>query len=155
MSASVEVAARLEDLFETELADPVAVLDAEGGEKRGEIDDGPVSHPDDEGLIVSLTRVGFDVHPTLRAPFKAVSEDTDEDENMLTGFSPFTETAEKRARLMSSLGEITRTRSVYVVDETDREAVEGTALIERGEIDEAGDPADLRDLVRERAEEPA
>jgi putative transcriptional regulator len=155
MSASVEVAARLEDLFEAELADPVQVLDAGEKGEREEIDDGPVSHPDDEGLIVSLTRVGFDVYPTLRAPFKAVSEDTAEDENMLTGFSPFTETAEKRARLMSSLGEITRTRSVYVVKETEREAVEGTALVERGEIDEDGDPADLRDLVRERTEEPA
>jgi putative transcriptional regulator len=156
MSASVEVAARLEDLFGAELADPVRVLDTEKRkEEREDIDGEPVSHPDDEGLIVSLTRVGFDVHPTLHAPFKAVSEDTAEEKSMLTGFSPLTETAEKRARLMSSLGEVTRTRSVYVVDETKREAVEGTALVERGEIDEDGDPADLRDLVRERAEEPA
>ncbi len=74
---------------------------------------------------------------------------------MLTGFSPFTKTAEKRARIMSSLGQVTRTRSVYVVDETKRDAVEGTALIEREEIEGIRDPAALRDLVRERAEEPA
>jgi putative transcriptional regulator len=155
MSASVEVAARLEDLFDAPLADPVAVLDA--GEEVGgeEVPDEPSGHPDDEGLIVRLTRVGFDVYPTVRAPFKAVSEDTDEDESLLTGFSTFTETAEKRARIMSSVGEITHTRSVYVVEKARRDAVDGTALIERREIDSIGDPADLRDLIRERAEEPA
>ena len=157
MSASVEVAARLEELFDAPLADPVEMLDDDEGIEEDTPDESAtdLAESDDAELIVSLTRVGFDVHPTLRAPFKAVSEDTAEDESMLTGFSHFTETAEKRARIMSSIGEITRTGSVYVVDETERDAVAGTALIEREEIDGIGDPVDLRDLVRERADEPA
>jgi putative transcriptional regulator len=154
MSASVEVAAQLEDLFETELADPVGVIGAGEGPAE-KVPDAPDAAPGDMALITNLTRVGFDVHPTLRAPFKAVSEDGSAEASMLTGHSPFTKTAEKRARIMSSIGEITRTRSVYVVDETKRESIDGTALIEREEIDGIRDPIDLRDLVRERAEEPA
>ena len=155
MSASVDVAARLEELFDTPLASPIEVVEDADVLDRESTPEEPAAASDDEDLIVTLTRVGFDVHPTLRAPFNAVSEDTTEDESVLTGHSSFTRTAEKRARIMSSIGRVTETRSVYVVDETDRKAVENTALIERDEIDRIGDPGDLRDLIRERADEPA
>ena len=154
MNASVEVAARMEDLLDAPLANPVDVLG--GAEAVRDTDETPDSPDvDDEALVAVLTRVGFDVHPTTRAPFKTVSEDTEGAENVLTGHSAFTRTAEKRARIMSSLGAVTRTRSVYVVDHATRDAVESTALIEREEISAIDDPEDLRDLIRERAEEPA
>lgn len=150
MNASVEVAARMEDLLDAPLANPVDVLD---GAETPEEDD--TTESTDDTLVAVLTRVGFDVHPTTRAPFKTVSEDDGAAENVLTGHSAFTRTAEKRARIMSSLGTVTRTRSVYVVDSTTRESVEDTALIEREEIDAIDDPDDLRELIRERAKNPA
>ncbi|WP_178915082.1 transcriptional regulator [Natronomonas gomsonensis] len=158
MSASVEVAAELEEIFDRPLANPVEVL--EGAEEvRDEMDDPgePEADPDDAHLITVLTRVGFDVHPTMRAPFKAVSEDEARERKMLTGHSDFNRTAEKRARIMSSVGEVTRTRSVYVVDRARQESVDGTALIEREEIERIDDPEELEDIIRERAglEEPA
>jgi putative transcriptional regulator len=55
---------------------------------------------------------------------------------------------------MSSVGEVTKTRSVYVVDELTRESVDGTALIEEDEMEEIEDADDLRDLIMERGEEP-
>jgi putative transcriptional regulator len=55
---------------------------------------------------------------------------------------------------MSSVGEVTRTRSVYVVDELRRESVDGTALIEKDEMDDIQDAVDLRDLIMERGEDP-
>jgi putative transcriptional regulator len=146
MNASVEVAARMEDLLDAPLANPVDVLD--GAEDPA--DDASDADPDD-ALVAVLTRVGFDVHPTTRAPFKTVSEDDGDDENVLTGHSAFTPTAEKRARIMSSLGTVTRTRSVYVVGDASRDAVEDTALIEREEIAAIDDPDALRELIRERA----
>jgi putative transcriptional regulator len=146
MNASVEVAARMEDLLDAPLANPVDVLD--GAE---DLTDDAADAETDDALVAVLTRVGFDVHPTTRAPFKTVSEDDGDDENVLTGHSAFTETAEKRARIMSSLGTVTRTRSVYVVDEARRDAVEDTALIEREEITAMDDPDALRELIRERA----
>ncbi|MES3516877.1 MAG: transcriptional regulator [Natronomonas sp.] len=149
MNASVEVAAELEDIFDTPLASPVDVL---GGAEdvREEDDPGePEADPDDAHLITVLTRVGFEVYPTVRAPFKAVSED-EEEQKLLTGHSEFNQTAEKRARIMSSVGEITRTRSVYVVDRATQESVDDTALVERGEIEDLEEIADLEDLIQER-----
>jgi putative transcriptional regulator len=153
MNASVEVAAELEDLFDQPLASPVEVLEG-ADDVRDEMDDPdePEADPDDTHLITVLTRVGFEVHPTMRAPFKAVSEDEQRERKMLTGHSDFNRTAEKRARIMSSVGQVTRTRSVYVVDRARQDAVEGTALIEREEIERITDPDELEDLIRERAE---
>ncbi len=48
---------------------------------------------------------------------------------------------------------MTRTRSVYVVDELRRESVEGTALIETEEMENIEDAIDLRDLIMERGED--
>jgi len=154
MDASVEVAAQLEDLFEDPLTSPVSVLDDEYPiEDTRDRPEDPSVDPDDETIVAVLTRVGYDVHPTDRAPFKTVSEDASEEEQVLTGHSSFTETAEKRARIMSSVGQVTRTRSVYVVDRAPRESIEGTALIEHGEMETITEQDDLRNLIRDRIEE--
>ena len=153
MNASVEVAMALEDLFNGPLIRPVDVLDGAQSVHDEPMPEEPSADPDDESVVETLVRTGFTVHPTVRSPFKAVStEDEGEDEPVLTGHSAFTKAAEKRARIMSSIGHVTRTRSVYVVDRTNRESVDGTALIEREELEEFEDAADLRTLIRERAE---
>lgn len=155
MNASVEVAMQLEELFDAPLTSPVDVL--EGAEEVRDAEptpEDPDVDPDDEHIIAVLTRAGFDVHPTVRAPFKAVGEDTDEKENVLTGHSAFTETAEKRARIMGSIGRVTLSRSVYFVDRAPREEVEGTAIVEREEAESVRDGDGLRELIRERTDPP-
>ncbi|MEF8783112.1 MAG: transcriptional regulator [Haloarculaceae archaeon] len=153
MDASVEIAAQLEEIFDTPLTGPVEVLDGtEGVHETEETPDDPDVDPDDEPIVAVLTRVGYKVHPTDRAPFKTVSEDERESDHVLTGHSELTETAEKRARIMSSVGHVTRTTSVYVVDDAPRDAIDGTALIETDEMQNIQDRIDLRDLIMERAE---
>ena len=153
MNASVEVAAELEDIFDQPLASPVDVLDG-AEEVRNDVEDPeePEADPDDEHIVTVLTRVGFEVHPTLRAPFKTVSEDESRERKMLTGHSEFNRTAEKRARIMSAVGRVTETRSVYVVDHAGQESVDGTALIEREEFERIDDPEELENLIRDRGE---
>jgi len=156
MNASIEAAMQLEELFGPELTTSVDVL--EGAEEVRDADptpDAPEADPDDQPIVTVMTRVGYEVHPTIRAPFKAVSEKDEDDATLLTGHSEFNETAEKRARIMASVGEVTRTKSVYFVDSTKRESVGGTALIEREEAEEITDEDELRDLIRERGEKPA
>ncbi|WP_254542859.1 transcriptional regulator [Halomarina pelagica] len=158
MNASVEVAVRLEELFDAPLTHPVDVFETEEHRDGDSTPEDPEAGPDDKPLVAVLTRVGFDVHPTLRSPFKAVSEDDERREALLTGHSEFDRTAEKRARIMSSVGEVTRTQSFYVVDRAKRERVDRTVLIEREEVERIDDAEDLRDLLRERredVEEPA
>ncbi|MDR5656340.1 MAG: transcriptional regulator [Halobacteriota archaeon] len=155
MNASVEVAAQLEDLFEQELTSPVSVLDgAEDIRDAEPTPEDPDVDPEDRPIVAMLTRVGFDVHPTVRAPFKAVSEDRDGTAPVLTGHSKFTEAAVKRARIMGSLRQVIHTRSVYFVDEADSESIEGTAIIERDEAEKVDDATEFRDLIAARGGSP-
>jgi putative transcriptional regulator len=158
MNASIDVAIELEELFDQPFSDPVDVLDgAEGVRDAEPTPEDPALDPDEDHVLAVLARVGFTVHPTTRAPFTAVSEDGEREiENLLTGHSAFTRSAEKRARIMSSLGEVTRTRSVYVTEEREkRDAIEGTALVSQEELSALRDADDLRDLILERARAPA
>jgi putative transcriptional regulator len=155
MNASVEVAAQLDELFDRDLTSPVSVLD--GAEEIRDAEptpEDPEIDPADQPIVAMLTRVGFDVHPTVRAPFKAVSEDTEGRETLLTGHSKFTEAAVKRARIMGSLRRVVRTRSVYFVDEAESETIEGTAIVERGEVEDMDDATEFRDLIAARGGSP-
>ncbi|MFB6123037.1 MAG: transcriptional regulator [Haloferacaceae archaeon] len=158
MNASIDVAIQLEELFDQPFSNPVDVLDGADEVREAEpTPDAPDFDPDDDHVLAVLARVGFTVHPTSRAPFKAVSEDSDQHSgNILTGHSAFTRSAEKRARIMSSLGEVTRTRSVYFTEErAKRDSVDGTALVSAEELADLDDPDEIRDLLRDRAHEPA
>ncbi|PSP75673.1 transcriptional regulator [Halobacteriales archaeon QS_1_68_20] len=156
MNASIEVAAELEELFSDELTSPVDALDgAEDVRDAEPTPEDPEADPGDERVIAIMRRAGFDVHPTLRAPFKAVSEDEQGADNLLTGHSEFTETAQKRARIMGSIGRVTRTRSVYFVDRANRQEVEGTAIVEREDVEDIDEPEQFRELIRERTETEA
>ncbi len=153
MNASVEVAMALEELFEAPLTSPVDVL--EGADEVHESEatpDDPEADPDDQQVVAVFTRAGYSVHPTVRSPFTAVSEDEADSDIVLTGHSKFTKAAEKRARIMSSIGEVTRTRSVYVVDRAKQDSVDGTALVERDELADLRNADELRDVIRERSE---
>jgi putative transcriptional regulator len=157
MDASVEVAAELDELFDAPLTAPVDVIGgAEDVREDEATPEDPDADPDDRPIVAVLTRVGYEVHPTDRAPFETVSEDEERTEQVLTGHSAFTEAAEKRARIMSSVGEVTRTTSVYVVEDANQDAVDQTAIIEQAEMADIEDRIDLRDLIAERVEsEPA
>jgi len=155
MDASVEVATELEEMFDAPLASPVDVFEEESVRETKDPPEAPEPDPADERVVAMLTRVGYEVHPTDRAPFETVSDDG-EAEQVLTGHSEFDRTAEKRARIMSSVGRVTRTRSVYIVEKAPRESVEGTALIEQDEIEDVEERDDFRDLITDRVgENPA
>ena len=151
MNASIDVAMELEELFGGDLTAPVSVMDgAEDVRDAEPTPDDPEAAPEDVPVLSVLARVGFEVHPTERAPFKAVGEAASRADRLLTGHSSFTEAAVKRARIMSSLGAVTHTRAVYVVDEASRESVDDTAIVERGELEDVEDSDEFRDLLADR-----
>ena len=155
MNASVEVAVRLEELFGLSLSDPIDVMDgAEAVREADPTPDDPDADPSDEHMVAVLTAAGFTVHPTTRSPFEAVTEDGDAP-GILTGHSTFDRTAKKCAELMSSLGAVTETGSVYFVEEpARRDAVDGTAIVSCAEVGDQ-DPERVRELVRQRASDAA
>ena len=153
MDASIDIAQQLEELFGGDLTNPLDVFEgADAVHEDDETDDRDTTGEEPESANV-LTRVGFVVHPTARAPFRTVSEDqNDEERTLITGHSEFTKTAKKRARIMASVGRVVRTRSVYFVDSADPEEVDGTAIVERDEAEAIDSPEDLDDLIRERGQ---
>ncbi len=157
MNASIEVAIQLEELFNQPFSNPVSVFDgAEDVRDADPIPDGPDVDPDDKHILTVLTNAGFDVHPTTRSPFKAVSEDSDDRaQPVLTGHSSFTPSAEKRAKLMSSIGRVTETRSIYfTTDRVTQQSVDDTAIVSCEELAEIDDPDRIRELLRERSTVP-
>jgi putative transcriptional regulator len=141
MDTSVDVALKLEEIFEQELIQPVDPFHHETVEE----DKGPVT----DTILRLLLEIGFDVVPTGQAPFNAITRLGDL--VVLTGVSKFSQSMLKKARLMSSLSAIARTKSVVIVDgETKLECIEETALIEKRELETIDQTRDFEDLVMEK-----
>ena len=141
MDTSVDVAIKLEEIFQQELIQPVDPFHS-----GPSVDEkGPVT----DNILRLLLEIGFDVVPTAQAPFNAITR-TD-DLVVLTGVSKFSTSMLKRARLMSSLSSVARTKSVVIVDgETKLECIEETALIEKRELEGIDRTREFEDLVAEK-----
>jgi putative transcriptional regulator len=141
MDTSVDIALRLEDLFDQELIQPVDIFG---------YDDPPEAPLEITDHILSLlAKMGFDVIPTTQAPFNAITQN--EDMIFLTGVSKFSASMLKKARLMSNLSIVTMTHSALIVDGlTKIERVEETAVIEKRELEGIYKTREFADLVFER-----
>ncbi|MFW5983873.1 MAG: transcriptional regulator [Halobacteria archaeon] len=142
MDATLDVALRLEDMFGERLISPVEVFDdGEGDEDEGTTADEPVDETE-RRVFAILRNAGFDVVPTARAPFRALSRESDE--TVLTGTGARGSDIVKRARLMSSISDVARTESVYVVDDKPaRDSVEETAILEVEDLENVDGSDDL------------
>ncbi|HEX7445493.1 MAG TPA: transcriptional regulator [Methanothrix sp.] len=141
MDTSVDVALKLEEIFEQELIQPVDPFHHGTVEE----DKGPVT----DTVLRLLLEIGFDVVPTGQAPFNAITRLGDL--VVLTGVSKFSQSMLKKARLMSSLSAVARTKSVVIVDgETKLECIDETALIEKRELETIDQTRDFEDLVLEK-----
>jgi putative transcriptional regulator len=145
MDTSVDVALRLEEIFERELIQPVDPFHSGTEEKREKVTDEQVT----DNILRLLLEIGFEVVPTAQAPFNAITRD--EDLVVLTGVSKFSQSMLKKARLMSSLSAVAKTKSVVIVDgETKLECIEETAIIEKRELETIGQTQEFEDLVLEK-----
>ena len=141
MDTSIDVAIKLEEIFEQELIQPVDPF------ASGPLEGEPEQVTDN--TLRLLLEIGFEVFPTAQAPFNAITRD--EDLVVLTGVSKFSQTMLKKARLMSSLSTVARTHSAVIVDgEAKIERVDETAIIEKKELEDIYDPMEFEDLVLEK-----
>ncbi len=154
MNASIDVAMRLEELFEAPLTRPVSLIEDEEDslvtEHQQPIED---EDPLPEGRTVKLlTHAGFRAHAITRAPFRAIGEDDEGDKGVvLTGQSEYNRTAKKRARIMGSISRVTDSQSVYIVERAREDSIEGTAIVERQEVENIDESDDLRAMIDSRA----
>lgn len=154
MNASIDVAMRLEELFDAPLTHPVSLLSEEEESLVKEQQEplGEAEHPAESRTVELLTHAGFRAHAIARAPFRAIGEDEDGEKGVvLTGQSEYNRTAKKRARIMGSISRVTGSQSVYIVERAREESIEGTAIVERQEVEDIEESGDLRAIIDSRA----
>ena len=152
MAASIDVVLHMEELLDIALAKAIDILHS-FDEKDSHHHDEYTSKPPSDNILNLIYTLGYDVLPTSQAPFKAVSKD--DSNTILTGVSEYTNAMIKRAHLMSSISDITRSQSVFIINgRIKTESVESTVLIERSELTSLSDPNELLTLINERRKKP-
>ena len=149
MSASIDVASRLEEFLGQPLVlpmDPFAVLAA-----AEELLQGPTVSLEgfEKELFARLQRLGYQVLPTARSPFDAFAQR--EQKTRLTGVETAGERFEKKAAIVSNIGRVVERDAVLFVERrTVRVTMEGLPVIAREEIRKAKDRDAVEDLIEER-----
>jgi len=130
MDTSVDVALKLEEIFEEELIQPVDPF------APSSFEDSPEEVKDN--VLKFLLEIGFDVFPT-------------EELIVLTGVSKFSQSMLKKARLMSSLSSVAGTQSAVIIEGESRlDCIEDTAIIEKSELETISKPCQFQSLVLEK-----
>ena len=171
MSTTIDIALKLEEIFDTALIEPLEVLNAELEEPpsssssnvlKGGVEEAASSL--ENHILRMMEEIGFEVFTTAYAPFNAVSfpepppskAQRGECTRILTGVSEYTERMIKRARIVSSLSQVTRTKSVFVVNGNVKYVqIDNTVLIGKDELKRIRDPEEFSDVIEERAKERA
>lgn len=151
MDASIDIVLQLEEILDVALAKSIEIL--QSLEEPSPVCDGSGDcsqcEPPEDNILNFIYSLGYDVFSTSQAPFKAVSRDSSN--VLLTGISEYSSAMIKRAHLMSSISQVTRTHSVFIIEGRSKaESVENTVLIEKKELDGLSDRKDLATLIDER-----
>jgi len=162
MSTAIDIALRLEEILDMMLIEPLEFLKTEFVKPLSpDISAAGVEEAASslEGYILSIMEeIGFEIFKTAYAPFNAVSlslspsQSESERVKILTGISKYTERMIKKARIVSSLSQVTRTKSVFVVNgNVKRVQIDNTVLIKKEELKRIRDPEEFTNVIEERA----
>ncbi len=159
MDASIDIVLQLEELLDVALARSIDILHSFGREdvtpdNSYEVPSKEANPPlsDGSNVLDLMYTLGYDILSTHQAPFKAVTKDSSN--TMLTGISEYSNAMIKRAHLMSSISDVARTRSVFIIEGRSKStSVEHTILIERKELDSISDADELDILLNEKVTE--
>ncbi len=114
MNASVDVALRLEEVLDVPLAVPLHLprfLNDNMLPDKAVPSSG--STPLEREILTLLTKIGFSVYPTQRAPFDTLSRD--KDDLVLSGVSEYSPVVRRRAMFMSSFSRLVGAYSMFVI----------------------------------------
>jgi len=161
MSTTIDIALKLEEILDTALIEPLEVLNTELEEPSPEVLKGGVEEATsslEKHILCMMEEIGFEIFTMAHAPFNAVSfpeppsKARGECAKILTGVSEYTERMIKRARIVSSLSQVTRTKSVFVVKGNIKYVqIDNTVLIGNDELKRIRDPEEFTSMMEERA----
>ncbi len=148
MSASIDVAGRLEEVLGEPLVvpiDPFSLIREVKEALRSPI----VLEAFEKELFQRLQRLGFDVLPTVRSPFDAFTQH--DETTLLTGVESPDTNLEKKAAIVSNIGRVVERDAVLFVDRRSiRVTIQGLPVIAREELKKVRDRDAVEDLIEER-----
>ena len=148
MSATIDIALRLEEFFGEPLVVPVDPF-----VYTKDVEEALASWGDfdafEKHVFHKLKALGFNVLPTLRCPFEALTRDTTQ--LFLTGVRGRNENVEEKVAIVSNISKIAERDSVIFVEKTGvRMSIRGTPLIAKEELKKIRERDEIEDLIKER-----
>ncbi|WP_297464373.1 transcriptional regulator [Thermococcus sp.] len=147
-AVSLEVALRLEELFDEPIARPIDVLNSR---VEANLDVNPET-PLEKEIFDRLKKLGLGVVKVKKAPFNAVSRENEF--RILTGIDQRkTRSTVKRAEMMAEVGKIINSDGVFILEKAKTEVVGNVPLIPKESLDEVRDVDELVDLIEDLKKE--
>jgi putative transcriptional regulator len=140
MGTTMEIALRIEELFDTAITRPVDLLSHESRFAESE-------EPARGEMLSDLDRMGMEIHLLRRAPFEALARY--DEETILTGYGTAQHVV-KRAPLIGNLSRIARAHALCVLVGYRRQKTIGeTLVIGEERLHSLEDGSELMELIRE------
>ena len=148
MSATMDVALRLEEFLKENLVLPVDpfgfLADRESGDAPA-----PRLEGFERELFQRLQRLGYAVLPTARSPFDALS--SLDETTLLTGVGDAESALDRKAEVVSNISRVVEKDSVmFVVRRSLRRSIRGVPVIGREELRRAKDSDDVEEMIAKR-----
>jgi putative transcriptional regulator len=150
MSARIDIASRIEELFEEPVSTPIDLLKP----LIVETEQLP-SYKQDQmkgfqrEVFSFLQDVGYKIIPMDRCPFEALSKE--KEKILLTCVQEYNKKLIDKAHFMSSMAKITERHAVVFTNkDINKKNVEGTPVIVKKELKKIHDPEDVLALILER-----
>lgn len=142
-AVSLEVAVRMEEIFDEPIAEPIDILRSK---VEAELAPPKPETPLEKEVFDKLTELGMGVVKVKRAPFNALSK---EDEfTILTGIGERkTKSTVKRAEMVAEVGRIINSGGLFVLEKSKLEVVSEVPLIPKDSFEEIKDVDELIDLI--------
>jgi putative transcriptional regulator len=150
MSARIDIASRIEELFEEPVSTPINLLRP----LMVETEQLPAYKKDhmkefQREVFSLLEDVGYKIIPMDRCPFEALSKE--KEKILLTCIQEYNKKLVDRAHFMSSIAKITKQHAVVFTNkDIEKKNVEGTPIIMKKELKKIHDPEDVLALILER-----
>lgn len=145
---SLDVALRLEEIFDEPIAKPINILSAK---VEAKLDVKP-ENPLEREIFERLRALGMGVIKIKKAPFNAVSKE--EELKILTGIdSKKTATTIKRAQMVNEVSKVIQSDGVFIIEKTKTEVIGEVPLIPKETLGEIKDADELIEMIEDLKKE--
>jgi putative transcriptional regulator len=150
MSARIEIANRIEGLFQQTVTTPIDLLKAPQPESDPLLSYHYEHMKELQKEVFSLLQnVGYKIFPMDRCPFEALSKEREK--ILLTCVQEYNKKLAEKAQMLHSISKITEKHAVVFTDkDVSTKNVAGTPIIGKKELKKTRDPEDVFTLILER-----